>query len=165
MLRAAIGYTLSEETIALARLRERYAPKFADGPDARAFAVVSAPIGAGNGEFQDVARRIAAINTLDAFLRDVHERYPDAPAAGDVNAEKRARGAACAGRQSGGRRAAQGAERAAGARQAGRAADGVDPTPLTRAAASRGRSNRRVWSPRRNKPLGRRRWKLICRRS
>ncbi|HWC94968.1 MAG TPA: tetratricopeptide repeat protein, partial [Pseudolabrys sp.] len=88
VLRAAIGYTLSDETIALARLRERYTPKFADGPDARAFAVVSAPIGAGNGEFQDVARRIAAINTLDAFLRDVHERYPDAPAAGDVNAEK-----------------------------------------------------------------------------
>ena len=35
-----------------------------------------------------MARRIAAINTLDAFLRDVHERYPDAPAASDVNAEK-----------------------------------------------------------------------------
>lgn len=88
VLRAAIGYTLSDETIALARLRERYAAKFAEGPDARAFAVVSAPIGAGNGEFQDVARRIAAINTLDAFLRDVHQRYPDAPAAGDVNAAK-----------------------------------------------------------------------------
>ena len=44
VLRAAIGYTLSDETIALARLRERYAPKFADGPDARAFEVVSAPM-------------------------------------------------------------------------------------------------------------------------
>jgi hypothetical protein len=43
--------------------------------------VVSAPIGTANGQFQSVARRVAAINTLDAFLRDMRERYPETGAA------------------------------------------------------------------------------------
>jgi hypothetical protein len=45
ILRAAIGYALGEESIGLARLREKYQAKFADGPDRRAFDVVTAPIG------------------------------------------------------------------------------------------------------------------------
>lgn len=80
VLRAAIGYALAEEALSLARLRERYAQKMQQGPDAHAFAVVSAPIGTGSGEFQDVARRIAATDTLDAFLADMRRRYPDQPA-------------------------------------------------------------------------------------
>ena len=75
VLRAAIGYTLSDEAIGLGRLRERYAPKMAGTPDNVAFDVVSAPIGADSAEFQSVARRIANIDTLDAFLRDLNERY------------------------------------------------------------------------------------------
>ncbi len=75
VLRAAIGYTLSDEGISLARLREKYAAKMAGTPDGHAFDVVSAPIGAGSAEFQSVARRIADTNTLDAFLRDLNERY------------------------------------------------------------------------------------------
>lgn len=77
ILRAATGYSLAEEAIGLARLREKYAPKMAEGPDAHAFAVVTAPIGPASGEFQDVAKRLAGINTLDAFLRDMRARYPD----------------------------------------------------------------------------------------
>jgi hypothetical protein len=78
ILRAAIGYSLSEETIAMARLRERYAAKFADGPDRRAFDVVSAPIGVDNLEFKDVTRRVVGIDTLSAFLGDLRRRYPEA---------------------------------------------------------------------------------------
>jgi hypothetical protein len=80
-LRAAIGYALADEAIGLARFRDKYGPKMAEGPDSRAFDVVSAPIGTANGEFQSVARRVAAINTLDAFLRDLRERYPETGAA------------------------------------------------------------------------------------
>jgi hypothetical protein len=80
-LRAAIGYALADEAIGLARFRDKYGPKMAEGPDSRAFDVVSAPIGTANGEFQSVARRVAAINTLDAFLRDMRERYPETGAA------------------------------------------------------------------------------------
>lgn len=75
VLRAAIGYTLSDEGISLARLREKYAAKMTGTPDGHAFDVVSAPIGAGSTEFQSVARRIANTDTLDAFLRDLNERY------------------------------------------------------------------------------------------
>lgn len=88
VLRAAIGYTLSDEAISLGRLREKYAAKMAGTPDGAAFDVVSAPIGAGSTEFQSVARRIANTDTLDAFLRDLNERYgaemPKAPQARNV---------------------------------------------------------------------------------
>jgi tetratricopeptide (TPR) repeat protein len=77
ILRAAIGYQLSEETLSLNRLREKYAAKMADGPDRRAFDVVSAPIGAAAAEFQDVAKRVSNADTLSAFLADMRKRYPE----------------------------------------------------------------------------------------
>jgi hypothetical protein len=81
ILRAAIGYAMSDESIGLMRLREKYAAKMADTPDARAFNVVSAPIGTDGAEFQDVARRVASIDTLAAFIKDTETRYPDEQAA------------------------------------------------------------------------------------
>ena len=80
ILRAAIGYSLGEEPIGLARLREKYAAKMADTPDRRAFDVVSAPVGTGGAEFQDIAKKIAGVDSLDAFLRDMRARYPDSSA-------------------------------------------------------------------------------------
>jgi hypothetical protein len=80
ILRAAIGYALSEESIGLGRLREKYEAKFADGPDRRAFNVVTAPVGTTGTEFQDIAKKIASVDTLDAFLRDLRARYPEAAA-------------------------------------------------------------------------------------
>jgi hypothetical protein len=77
ILRAAIGYALSGESISLTRLREKYAAKMAEGPDGRAFDVVSAPIGTSNAEFKDVARRVASIDTLGAFLKDIRARYDE----------------------------------------------------------------------------------------
>jgi len=81
ILRAAICYVLSDESIGVTRLREKYEAKFADGADRRAFEVVTAPIGASGTEFQDIAKKIASIDTLDAFLRDLGARYPEASAA------------------------------------------------------------------------------------
>jgi hypothetical protein len=85
ILRAAIGYSLANESISLGRLREKYAAKMADTPDRHAFEVVSAPTGPGGSEFQDIARAVSGMDTLDAFLRDMRARYPDtgtAPADG-----------------------------------------------------------------------------------
>jgi tetratricopeptide (TPR) repeat protein len=81
ILRAAICYALSEEAIGVARLREKYEAKFSDGADRRAFDVVTAPIGPSGTEFQDIAKKVASVDTLDAFLRDLSARYPEAPAA------------------------------------------------------------------------------------
>jgi len=77
VLRAAVGYTMSDEAIGIGRLREKFAAKMAESPDARAFEVASAPIGADRPEFLAVAKRLAAVDTLQAFLRDMRKRYPE----------------------------------------------------------------------------------------
>ena len=91
ILRAAIGYALADEQIGLARFRDKYMAKMADSPDAHAFQVVTAPIGTGGAEFKDVAQTVAGVDTLDAFLKDMRKRYPDA------DADTRARPAEIAG--------------------------------------------------------------------
>ena len=78
ILRAAIGYAMGEDGIGLQRIRERYAGKLGDGADRRAFEVVTAPIESSGTEFRAVAHSIAAIDTLDSFLRDLRARYPEA---------------------------------------------------------------------------------------
>ena len=84
ILRAAIGYSLADEAIGLARLREKYAAKMADSRDAHAFDVVSAPVGTSGAEFQDIAKTVVGSDTLDGFLSDMRARYPDlSSAAGD----------------------------------------------------------------------------------
>jgi hypothetical protein len=77
ILRAAIGFALGEDALGLVRFRERYVGKMGEGPDRRAFDVVTAPVAKGGAEFRDIARAIASIDTLDAFLRDLRARYPE----------------------------------------------------------------------------------------
>ena len=81
VLRAGIAFVLGEDPIGLGRLREKYAGKIGSGPDRHAFDVVTAPVEASGTEFREVARAIAAIDTLDAFLRDLRSRYPETAAA------------------------------------------------------------------------------------
>ncbi|HET7154069.1 MAG TPA: hypothetical protein VFI87_01755, partial [Hyphomicrobiaceae bacterium] len=42
-----------------------------------AFDVITAPIAAPSAEFRDIVRSLAAIDTLEAFLRDLRARYPE----------------------------------------------------------------------------------------
>ena len=90
ILRAAIGFALGDEPLGLSRLREKYTAKMADGPDRRAFDVVSAPIGTSSTEFQAVARKIASVDTLTTFLSDMRARYPDAAGTPPPDAAKAA---------------------------------------------------------------------------
>jgi tetratricopeptide (TPR) repeat protein len=78
ILRAEVGYALGEDNIGLDRFREKYAAKMAETPDAHAFQVASAPLGASGAEFTTIAHAAAAVDTLEGFLRDMHARYPDA---------------------------------------------------------------------------------------
>jgi hypothetical protein len=77
ILRAAIGYALGEDQLGLIRFREKYAGKMGDGPDRRAFDVVTAPIAPSGTEFRTIASSLATADTLDAFLRDLRARYPE----------------------------------------------------------------------------------------
>jgi hypothetical protein len=77
ILRAGIGYALGNDTIGIARLKEKYAGKMAEGPERRAFEVVTGGYGNTSAEFRDVVRSVASVDLLENFLRDMRARYPD----------------------------------------------------------------------------------------
>jgi hypothetical protein len=77
MLRAGVAYSLAEDKLGTARLRDKYAAKMAEGPDGRAFDVVTGGLGTGSPEFREVARIVASGDTLSGFLRDLKARYPE----------------------------------------------------------------------------------------
>ncbi|MGA8077396.1 MAG: tetratricopeptide repeat protein, partial [Xanthobacteraceae bacterium] len=86
IMRAEVGYALAQDQLGLGRFRDRYAAAMATTPDAHAFAVVSAPLGASSGEFASIARAAASADTLETFLREMKTRYPDSPAAAPPDA-------------------------------------------------------------------------------
>jgi hypothetical protein len=96
VMRAAIGYALAEDGIGMDRFRTKYTAKMAEGPDRRAFEVVTAPFNSNAAEFADIARVIAAADTLDAFLRDIRAKFPDVTAPPSTQAPAPERGASAA---------------------------------------------------------------------
>jgi hypothetical protein len=48
-----------------------------EGPDRHAFEVLTTPEIATSAEFREIARQVAATDTLEAFLRDMRGRYPE----------------------------------------------------------------------------------------
>ena len=77
MLRAGVAYSLAEDKLGAARLRDKYAAKMAEGPDGRAFDAVTGGLGSNSPEFREVARIVASGDTLSGFLRDLKARYPE----------------------------------------------------------------------------------------
>jgi hypothetical protein len=77
MLRIGVGYALAEDKLGAARLRDKYAAKMSEGPDGRAFDVVTGGLGSSSPEFREVARLVAGEDTLSSFLRDLKARYPE----------------------------------------------------------------------------------------
>jgi tetratricopeptide (TPR) repeat protein len=88
ILRAALAYSLADDTLGLDRFRQKYAAKMGEGPDKNAFAVALDRSAVDSAEFNDIAKKVSAADTLDSFLRDVRAHYPQtgpapvAPAAG-----------------------------------------------------------------------------------
>jgi tetratricopeptide (TPR) repeat protein len=80
VIRAVVGYALAEDAIGLARFREKYAPFMSGDADRAAFETASKPATASSGEFAQVARMAASVDTLDGFLREMKTRFPDATA-------------------------------------------------------------------------------------
>lgn len=75
VLRSAIGYALGGNQLALDRLRTKFANKMASTEHALAFDAVTRTINVSGAEFSSVATQIAAIDTLEMFLKDYRERY------------------------------------------------------------------------------------------
>jgi hypothetical protein len=70
IMRAAVAYSLGNDQPALERLREHYAAKMNASPDAKAFGIVTARIDRQGGEFRDLVKQIAAVDTLQAFMAE-----------------------------------------------------------------------------------------------
>src|SRR5260221_860805 len=70
IMRAAVAYSLGNEQTALDRLREHYAAKMSASPDAKTFAIVTERIDRQGGEFRDLVKQIATVDTLQAFMAD-----------------------------------------------------------------------------------------------
>jgi tetratricopeptide (TPR) repeat protein len=80
VIRAVVGYALAEDTIGLARFREKYAPLMSGEADRAAFETASRPATANSAEFAQIAKMAASVDTLDGFLREMKTRFPDATA-------------------------------------------------------------------------------------
>jgi tetratricopeptide (TPR) repeat protein len=80
VIRAVVGYALAEDSIGLARFREKYAPLMSGEADRTAFETASKPAAANSIEFAQIAKMAASVDTLDGFLREMRTRFPDATA-------------------------------------------------------------------------------------
>ena len=80
VIRAVVGYALAEDALGLARFREKYAPLMSGEADRTAFDIASKPAAANSAEFGEIAKMAAKVDTLDGFLREMKQRFPDATA-------------------------------------------------------------------------------------
>jgi hypothetical protein len=77
IIRAVVGYALADDTIGLARFREKYAPLMNGEADKAAFDIASRPSAGNSAEFAEIAKLAAGVDTLDGFLREMKLRFPD----------------------------------------------------------------------------------------
>jgi tetratricopeptide (TPR) repeat protein len=87
VLRAAVGYALAEDSLGMARFREKFAPLMADTADRVAFDTASQPAASNSAAFAAIAKMAASVDTLEGFLREIRTRFPDANARATPTAE------------------------------------------------------------------------------
>lgn len=77
VLRAAVAYSLANDETGLERIRTHFMPKMKGTPDGNLFAVLSASIDTHGLAFREAAAKIAAVDTLQAFMKDFGKRNAD----------------------------------------------------------------------------------------
>jgi tetratricopeptide (TPR) repeat protein len=77
VIRAVVGYALAEDSLGLARFREKYAALMSGEADRAAFDIASKPASTNSAEFAQIAKMAASVDTLDGFLREMKARFPD----------------------------------------------------------------------------------------
>ena len=70
-MRAAVAYSLANDETSLARIRDHFVAKMTASTDASAFAVVTQRIDMHGMAFRDAAAKVAAIDTLHIFMKDL----------------------------------------------------------------------------------------------
>ncbi|RYX94816.1 MAG: tetratricopeptide repeat protein [Bradyrhizobiaceae bacterium] len=84
VIRAVVGYALAEDALGLARFREKFAPLMNAGADKIAFDTASKPQTGNSSEFAAIAKMAASVDTLDGFLREMKQRFPETSAKATV---------------------------------------------------------------------------------
>ncbi|QUS40967.1 tetratricopeptide repeat protein [Tardiphaga alba] len=84
VIRAVVGYAIADDALGLARFREKYAPLMNTGADKIAFDTASKPNTGNSSEFAAIAKMAASVDTLDGFLREMKQRFPDSSAKATV---------------------------------------------------------------------------------
>ncbi|MCP9625770.1 tetratricopeptide repeat protein [Rhodopseudomonas palustris] len=80
VIRAVVGYALAEDALGLGRFREKFAPLMTDAADQAAFDIASKPTSGDSAAFAAIAKMAASVDTLEGFLREMKQRFPDASA-------------------------------------------------------------------------------------
>ena len=75
LMRACVGYSLAGDAASLERLRTRFDSKMASSPDAKAFAMVTHAPDVSSEDYKTYVKRLASVDTLDAFLTDFKAKY------------------------------------------------------------------------------------------
>ncbi|MFC7051857.1 hypothetical protein ACFQI3_04060 [Hansschlegelia quercus] len=74
VMRAAIALSLAGDAMGVDRLRNKFASKMTNSPEAQSFDVVTAPVEMRGDAFREIARSIATSSTFDAFMREYKAR-------------------------------------------------------------------------------------------
>lgn len=77
VLRAAISFSLDDDSVGLERMRAKFGDLMSASPDAAAFAVVTDPIQTNDVAFRDLARSVASIDTLDSFVKSMEGSFSE----------------------------------------------------------------------------------------
>lgn len=75
IMRASVAYSLAGDGGSLERLRTRFDSKMQQTPDGKAFAMVTQSADVTSGDYKNLVKRVAGVDTLDAFLQDFRSRY------------------------------------------------------------------------------------------
>jgi len=82
VMRAAISYSLADNAAGIERIRSKFGDLMRKSPDASSFAVVTDPIEMQGVAFRDLAKSVAATDTLDSFVASFKGSFSE-PLAGD----------------------------------------------------------------------------------
>jgi hypothetical protein len=76
VLKAAVGFVLASDALGLSRLRSKFSGLMSNSAEWPMFEYVTRDVEAQSDEFKAIAREVAAIDALDAFLKSYRELYP-----------------------------------------------------------------------------------------
>jgi hypothetical protein len=74
VMRTAVAYSLANDEVSLERLRQHFAAKMKASRDANAFDTVTQRIDMHGLAFRDAAAKVASIDTLRTFMKDMQNR-------------------------------------------------------------------------------------------